>query len=145
MRNDSEGNLLIPMSNSREPSSFNIIRVVLKETAKKSTFLVLVSAVDISAEFLRVYLFSRLGLETLAASSLIYATTKFFFDPFLVLTNQNAVFIAQEYGKTKQLSNALSLPTENRPRNFSSYENIGNIVRQGWYLCAISTIPCATL
>lgn len=116
--------------------------------AKKSGFLVAVAGIDLGAEFFKVFLLSKLGIESLAGSTLIYSTTKFIIDPYLIITNQNAVFIAREYGKIKNLvpetlddvglinsiDNAVDIPT--------IYKNIGNIARQGWYVGGIISIPC---
>jgi len=119
-------------------------RKALSQAAAKSGYLVLVSTVNISSEVFRVYLLAQLGIETLAASTFIYAITKVFIDPFLILTNQNAVFISQEYGKIHHLKNSSHSDDED-PRSRAIYENIGYIIRQGWYLNCFLSIPCGIL
>lgn len=121
-------------------SSNDLKKKAVKDLAKKSSFLIGVNTISISASFLETYLFSRLGIDKLAASVYINASTKFFFDPFLTITDQNAVFISKEYGKTKKSlesidSSDIELSTSDIDKN------IGNIIRQGWYLALLSSIP----
>jgi len=131
--------------NNRKQS---ISKLAIKESIKKAGILMSVSTIDISTEFIRVYLFSRLGLKNLAASTLIYSVTKLVIDPFLVLTNQNSTFLAQEYGKIKLLNPAdttISSDIYIQNNEDEGSKNIGTILRQGWCLSAISSIPCMSL
>ena len=118
----------------------------LKAIAKKSIFLMGASVIDTSEQIFRVYLFSKLGLGSLAGSTLIFATTRFALDPVIGLTNQNAIFVSQEFGRGKKLfSSSIQSDRITIEQNLSRQEicrNIGNIVRQGWYLGALSSIPC---
>lgn len=127
-------------------TSAGLIRIVdiqsLKPIAKKSGILVSVALMDISAEFFKVYLFSALSLESLAASTLIHSTTRFIIEPLHFLTNQNAVFISQEFGKIrKQSSVAQNNGEAIIPIYLESLENIGQMIREAWLVGALVCLP----
>lgn len=129
----------------------------LKNIVKKSTFLLVVAIGDLTFQLSRVYLLADLGLENLAASSLIYTVTNFILDPTKILTSQNAVFISQNYGAIKKLSNQDQPPLLESSSSLNNNDNkqviklielnkdIGNIIRQGWYLSLFSSIPGGVL
>lgn len=106
----------------------------------KSAWLMLLSLTSITAEVLRFTLIAKLDNEhDRAASSLIFAITKFSIDPFLALTKQNATFIAQEYGKLQSFNTRDDLDTDDIDRT-QIEKNIGALIRQGWKMSAYASV-----
>lgn len=114
---------------------------LFSQSVKKPIILVLIRSMSVSADFLKSYLFSRLGIKTLAASMFISAAARFTIDPVAALTEQNAIFLANEYGRLQLLSAQGEADGSNVSNIKEAEQNIGSILRQGWVFAILSSLP----
>lgn len=128
-----------------------------KAIIKKGFPLMLLSGCDVASQFIRIYLISRLDKDALASTMISVSITSFIALPLPLLMSQNAVFIAEKFGKIKKIwANTpiiphdgieskeqeyiatVGLPSEN---NSDLYWMIGSFVRQGWLLAFCISVP----
>lgn len=102
----------------------------------KAAPLTLIYGTELGSDFIQTYLLSRENINLIKASSIAYFTTNMVMVPMPFLISQDAVFIAEKFGKVKALKASSSSEPSNLFECKSNCEDIGVIVRQGWILSA---------
>jgi multidrug resistance protein, MATE family len=122
----------------------NRIKDMIKdESIRKPATLMLLKGITVGGNFLKIYLLSKLGVKTLGATTLIGTLGTFLIDPFTTITGQNVIYLSEEYGKIKRLKENEQVNDADSllPNEEELNRNIGIILRQGWVLASVASIP----
>lgn len=121
---------------------------------KKALPLSLLSGCDVISQFIRIYLISRFGNDALTSTTICFSITNFIVLPIPLLTSQDAIFIANKYGKIKispsNVTSSMEEQNEVSRREAQEditalYLEIGSFVRQGWLLALSFSVPTTGL
>ncbi len=100
---------------------------------------------DIGSNFIKAYLMAKAGTDEFAALIIATNISYLVIYPFPELVGQNIVFIAEYFGKTRAciFTYQQDVPEDNHVE--TSDHMIGALVRQGWILSAIVSLPASAL
>lgn len=111
---------------------------------KKAIPLSFLFSADIGTNFIKSYLIAQAGTDELAALIIAHNIGYFVIYPFPELVGQNVVFISEYFGKAN-----INLHHQQRLEENESVEDanhqIGLLVRQGWFLSAMVSIPASVI
>lgn len=100
---------------------------------------------EIGSNFIKAYLMAGVGTDELTALMIATNISYLVIYPFPEFVGQDVVFIAEHFGKIKQMrsQNQQEIPEDGMEAN--NHMIIGSLVRQGWTLSALVSLPAAAI
>ncbi len=112
----------------------------------KATPLIFLFGSDFISKFTRTYLLSKISFNALEAITIADNITSVILYSIPELMSQDAVFISEIYGKNKSETgtNQPIIPEIHDPDR-KSEDEIGKLVRQGWLLSSLVSVPAISI
>lgn len=138
----------LSLNNNAKKISFSLpARLHIKKILQKSLPLILLYESDIISRFIRGYLLSKISIDAFEATTIAYNITYMILYPVPELIAQDTVFISETFGKSKALAKIEdyeSASIRELQQNQLNY-TIGTLVKQGWLLSLLVSIPSAAI